>query len=231
MNLADTTLEALRLLFAGDALLWRIVATSLAVSLAGLALASVPGVLAGYAIATQRFVGKRAVVLVVQTLLSMPTVVVGLLLYLLLSRSGPLGTLGLLFTPSAMAIAQGLLALPVLVAFTMSAVQAVDPRAWETAYVLGASRWRVMLTVLHEARFGVLAAIVNGFARAVSEVGAALMVGGNIAGQTRTMTTAIALETSRGEFAQGVALGLVLLLVALGVNLVLAALQGRGGLR
>jgi tungstate transport system permease protein len=114
----------------------------------------------------------------------------------------------------------------VLVAFTLAAVQAADPRYAETAIALGASRWRTMLTVLHEVRFGVMAAVISGFGRVISEVGCALMVGGNIAGETRTITTAIALETSKGEFAQGIALGMVLIALALLMNGALMFLQG-----
>ncbi|HEU4622481.1 MAG TPA: ABC transporter permease [Burkholderiaceae bacterium] len=231
MNLLDATVDALRLLVFGDAALWRIVLTSLKVSIAGLVLAAPFAILTGYAVAVGRFPGKRVAVLLLQTALSIPTVVVGLVLYMLLSRSGPWGQFELLFTTSGMAIGQALLAFPVLAAFTLSAVQATDPRAWETAVALGANRALVMMTVLHEARFAVMAAVVNGFGRAISEVGAALMIGGNIAEHTRTMTTAIALETSKGEFAQGIALGIVLVLVALAVNVALAVLQGRGGLR
>jgi tungstate transport system permease protein len=118
------------------------------------------------------------------------------------------------------------IALPVLIAFTLAAVQAADVRLAETAITLGASRWRVMLTVLHEVRFGVMAAVINGFGRVISEVGCAMMVGGNIAGETRTITTAIALETSKGEFAQGIALGIVLVSIALVINAGLMLLQG-----
>lgn len=231
MGLAETTLQALHLLMSGDEALWHIVATSLAVSLAGLAVAAVPAIVLGYVIATARFPGKRIAVLLVQTALSLPTVVVGLVLYLLFSRSGALGAWGLLFTPTGMAIAQAMLIVPVIAAYTLSAVQSADRRVWETSFALGARPLRTMATVLFELRFSIIAAVVNGFGRAISEVGAALMIGGNIAGQTRTMTTAIALETSKGEFAQGIALGIVLMVVALFVNFALALLQGRGGVR
>ncbi len=150
----------------------------------------------------------------------------GLLLYLLLSRQGALGPLHWLFEQSAIIAGQTLIALPVLIAFTLSAVQAADFRIAETAITLGASRLRVMLTVLFEVRFGVMAALIYGFGRVLSEVGCAMMVGGNIAGETRTITTAIALETSKGEFAQGIALGVVLITLALLLNAALMLLQG-----
>jgi tungstate transport system permease protein len=170
-------------------------------------------------------------VVTVQSLLSFPTVVVGLVLYMLLSRQGPLGGWQLLFTQDAMILGQAILAFPILTAFTLSAVQGADPRVHETAIGLGAGAWRAALTTLNEVRFAVMAAVLNGFGRAVSEVGCALMIGGNIAGLTRNITTAIALETSTGEFAQGIALGFVLMLFALGVNAALAYLQGEGGMK
>jgi tungstate transport system permease protein len=166
------------------------------------------------------------VIWIAQAALSLPTVLIGLLLYLLLSRQGPFGSLQWLFTQSGVILGQILIVLPVLIAFTLSAVQAADPRLAETAIVHGASRWRVMLTVLHEVRFGVMAAVINGFGRVISEVGCAMMVGGNIAGETRTITTAIALETSKGEFAQGIALGIVLVAFALLINAGMMLLQG-----
>ena len=180
----------------------------------------------GYAIASRIFIGRRAVIWLAQVSLSLPTVLIGLLLYLLLSRHGPAGNLHWLFTQSGLIAGQVLIALPVLIAFTLAAVQAADPALAETAITLGASSWRVMWTVLREVRFGVMAALINGFGRVISEVGCALMVGGNIAGQTRTITTAIALETSKGEFAQGIALGMVLITIALFVNAGLLLLQG-----
>ncbi|MDP9109438.1 MAG: ABC transporter permease, partial [Pseudomonadota bacterium] len=154
------------------------------------------------------------------------TVLIGLLLYLMLSRSGVAGQWHWLFTRAALVAGQVLIAVPVLIAFTIAAVQAADPALAETALALGARPLRVMATVLREVRFGVLAALISGFGRVISEVGCAMMVGGNIAGQTRTITTAIALETSKGEFAQSIALGVVLIALALIVNAALLLLQG-----
>ncbi len=226
MRLIDAIRDAFVLLFSGDATLWQIVWISLKTTGAGLAIATPIAVLAGYAIATHHFTGRRIAIWLSQAALSLPTVLIGLLLYLMLSRQGPWGGLEWLFTQSGIIAGQVLIALPVLIAFTLAAVQAADPRLAETAITLGASRWRVMLTVLFEARFGVMAAIINGFGRVISEVGCALMVGGNIAGETRTITTAIALETSKGEFSQGIALGMVLVAFALAINAALMLVQG-----
>lgn len=226
MHLIDATTGAFALLFSGDADLWRIVWISLKTSVLGLLIATPFAVAAGYAIASHAFRGRRILIWLAQVALSMPTVLIGLLLYLTLSRQGPAGGLHWLFTQSGMVAGQVLIALPVLIAFTLASVQAADPRLAETAITLGASRWRVMLTLLYEVRFGVMAAIINGFGRVISEVGCAMMVGGNIEGETRTITTAIALETSKGEFAQGIALGMVLIAIALVINAGLMLLQG-----
>ncbi|RSZ55995.1 ABC transporter permease [Massilia atriviolacea] len=226
MSLPEATRAAFSLLFSGDAALWGIVWVSLKTSVLGLLLAAPPAVLLGYAIASYRFGGRRIAIWLVQASLSLPTVLIGLLLYLLLSRHGPWGSLHWLFSQPGVVLGQAVIATPVLVAFTLAAVQALDPRYADTARALGASRWRTMLTVLHEVRFGVMAAVISGFGRVISEVGCALMVGGNIAGQTRTITTAIALETSKGEFAQGIALGIVLVVLALAMNGALMLLQG-----
>lgn len=226
MSLFDATTHAFTLLFTGDAALWRIIWVSLKTSIAALALATVPAVVIGYAIAMHRFPGRRVAIWLAQAALALPTVLIGLLLYLALSRRGPLGGLQWLFSQPGIIAGQFLVALPVLVAFTLAAVQAADPRYAETAITHGASRWRVMCTLLYEVRFGVMAAVISGFGRVISEIGCALMVGGNIEGETRTITTAIALETSKGEFAQGIALGIVLVAIALLMNGALMLLQG-----
>lgn len=231
MDIWSATVEAFALLTRGDAALWVIVWTSLKVALAGLLLAAPPALLLAYAIAMHRFPGRRALVVLAQASLSFPTVLIGLVLYLLLSRQGPLGGLGLLFTQRGMILGQAVLGLPVIIAFALATFERADPRLAETARVLGAGPVRLLLTVFRELRFGLGAAVVAGFGRVIAEVGSALMVGGNIEGVTRTMTTAIALETSKGEFAQGIALGIVLIALALLVNLVLAWLQGAGAFR
>lgn len=226
MHLLDAIRNAFALLFSGDATLWQIVWISVKTSVLALVIATPVAVLAGYLIATRSFRGRRIVIWLTQATLSLPTVLIGLLLYLTLSRQGPMGGLQWLFSQPAVVAGQVLIVIPVLVAFTLAAVQAADPRLAETAISLGASRWRTMFTVLHEVRFGVMAAVIHGYGRVISEVGCAIMVGGNIAGETRTITTAIALETSKGEFAQGIALGIVLIAIALGINAVLILLQG-----
>ncbi|MFI4923227.1 MAG: ABC transporter permease [Burkholderiales bacterium] len=231
MDLLQPTREAFSLLFSGNPELWRIIFISLRVSFIAMLVVTPLAVATGFFLATVAFPGRRALVILIQGLLSSPTVVVGLLLYLLLSRQGPFGSWHLLFTQEAMIIGQIIIAFPVVVAFTLSAVQGADPRAHETAVSLGAGTARAALTTLLEVRFGVMAAVFNAFGRVFSEIGCSLMVGGNILGLTRNIPTAIALETSKGEFAQGIALGIVLMAVALGVNYALAFAQGEGGLR
>jgi tungstate transport system permease protein len=226
MHFLDAITAAFSLLVTGDQALWQIVWVSLKTSISGLLIAAPFAIGAGYLLATRTFPGHRLVIWLAQAAVSLPTVLIGLLLYLMLSRQGPLGGLQWLFSQPGIVAGQVLIVLPVLVAFTLAAVQAADPRLAETAITLGASRWRVMRTVLHEVRFGVMAALINGFGRVISEVGCAMMVGGNIAGETRTITTAIALETSKGEFAQGIALGIVLIAFALLINAALILLQG-----
>jgi tungstate transport system permease protein len=226
MPLIEAVQDAFALLLSGDTALWQVIWVSVKTTLLALLIATPIAVGCGYAIASHAFFGRRVLIWLAQVSLSLPTVLIGLLLYLLLSRRGPLGELGWLFTQTGIVAGQVIIALPVLVAFTLAAVQAADVRLAETAITLGASRWRVMLTILHEVRFGVMAAVINGFGRVISEVGCAMMVGGNIAGETRTITTAIALETSKGEFAQGIALGIVLVSIALVINAGLMLLQG-----
>ncbi|MBE2260393.1 MAG: ABC transporter permease [Rhodobacteraceae bacterium] len=226
MSLLDATQAALRLLLSGDPDLWGIVGVSLSVTLRAMLIAMPVGISLGYLLATLRFPGRRPLIVIVQGLLASPTVVVGLLLYLLLSRQGVFGQLQLLFSQTAMVIGQVVIALPVLIAFSLSAIQGADPRARETAVALGASPPRVAWTMLIEVRFALMAAVCNAFGRVVSEIGCSLMVGGNIAGVTRNIPTAIALETSKGDFAQGIALGIVLMVVALGINTAFAFFQG-----
>lgn len=225
MSLLEATQQAFLRLFAGDAELWRIIWISLKVSLSALLLATPLAVALGFWVASNRFRGRRLVIVLLQGLLSFPTVVVGLILYLLFSRSGPLGPWHLLFTQDAMIIGQAIIAFPVLAAFTLAAVHGADPRLRETAVSLGAGPLRSALTSLYEVRFAVVAGVLNGFGRVISEVGCSMMVGGNIAGLTRNIPTAIALETSKGDFAQGIALGAVLMVFALGVTALLALVQ------
>lgn len=229
--MADAIHQAFLLLITGDADLWRIVGVSLRVSLSALLMATPPAVLLGFFLATTRFRGRRVAVITLQSFLSFPTVVVGLVLYLALTRSGPLGNLNMLFTQDAMILGQAIIAFPVLAAATLAAVQGADRIVRETALSLGATRSTAILTTLFEVRFAVMAGLFNGFGRVISEVGCAMMVGGNIAGLTRSIPTAISLETAKGEFAQGIALGFVLIVLALGVNAALNFFQGEGGMK
>src|SRR5512141_644476 len=231
MDLLEPTRQAFALLLRGDPELLQIIWLSIWLSVTAILLISPPSIALGVLLAKRRFPGQRLLVVLVQALLSFPTVVVGLVLYLLLSRRGPFGFLELLFSPAAIVIGYMVIAFPILVVFTVSAVQGADPRVYETARGLGASGKRAALTTLWEVRFGITAAVVNAFGRVVSEVGCAIMVGGNIEGLTRNMPTAIALETSKGDFAQGIALGMVLMALALGINIAMALLQGEGGLK
>ena len=161
------------------------------------------------------------------TLLALPAVVVGLTIYMLLSRNGPFGDLKLLFTQTGMVIGQIVLCFPLLVAFSHATLQAADQRAWETAVTLGAKPWQAMLTLMYEVRYGLIAAVTAAFGRIIAEVGSSMMIGGNILNYTRNITTAIALETSKGEFAQGIALGVILLLSALLLNFTLSFMQAK----
>lgn len=220
--------RALTLIFSLDTEVFAIAFLSLWVSTAATLLASLIGIPLGFVIGTLQFPGKATLITVFNTLLSFPPVVVGLLVFGFISRQGPLGFLNLLFTPSAMIIGQFLLATPIVTALTISAVQGVDRRVRPTALTLGANRLQVGATVLAEARFALLAAIIAGFGRIIGEVGSAIILGGNIRNYTRTLTTAIALETSKGEFGFAIALGLILIIVAFSVNFLLRHFQQRG---
>ena len=227
-TISEATMNALTLLFSGNAELWEIIGISFRVSLVAILVATPPALLTAFALAYLRFPGRRLLISFNSTLLSVPAVVVGLTLYIVLSRQGPLGEWKLLFTQTAMVLGQILLSFPILAAMGHAALQGVDKRAWETARTLGASPLRAFFTLLHEARFGLMAALLAAFGRIISEVGASMMLGGNILHYTRNIPTAIALETSKGEFAQGIALGIVLLALAFTLNALLQNFQGRG---
>ncbi len=223
----DSFRAALELIFRFDPDVYFIVWTSIKVSLVAAFGAAAVGVPIGILIALNRFRGKQAVLMILNTLMALPTVVVGLIFYGFLSRRGILGDLGLLFTPTGIILGLFALAVPIVVNLTIAAIQGLDPRFFLTCRSLGATPAQQAWMILKEARFGVTAAVVMAFGRVVSEVGIAMMLGGNIRGFTRTMTTAIALETSKGEFELGLALGLVLLTVAFAVNGALFILQMR----
>ena len=173
----------------------------------------------GFALGYYEFPGKRAAKTIVDTLLSFPTVVIGLLVYAFLTHKGPLGDLGLLFTIPGMAVGQTILGLPVVIAMTATAVTALDKRLGMTLMTLGAGPRQILMTTLWEARYSIMLAAMAAYGRIVSEVGISMMIGGNIKWHTRTITTAIALETGKGQFAQGIALGLVLMIIAFAVNI------------
>lgn len=216
------------LLLQGDAEVFGIALLSFRVALVATLLACVVGIPLGFVVGTTRFWGRRAALTVLNTMLAFPTVVVGVLIWGLLARSGPFGGLGLLYTWWAIVIAEVLLAVPIAAALTAAAVQSVDPRVRRTAETLGAGPWRTHWAVAREARFALFSAVVVAFGRVLAEVGAAMIVGGNIRHHTRTLTTAVALATSQGDFALAVALGLVLIALALTVNVIFQMLQGRG---
>jgi tungstate transport system permease protein len=218
--LVDGLLQAVALLLGGDAETWAITLLTLRVSLAATAVAALVGVPLGAAIALGSFPGRRLLHAAANTGMGLPPVVVGLFVTVLLWRSGPLGGLGLLYTPTAMVVAQAVIATPVVVALVAAALRQVDPEFLVQMQGLGATRLRALLALAAEARLPLLAAAMAAFGAVVSEVGAAQMVGGNLAGQTRVLTTAAVLATSRGDFALAIAFGLVLLLLAFAVNLV-----------
>lgn len=224
--LYEGIIRAFQLIFSLDPEVMEVVFTSLRVSLAAIFLAALVGIPLGILIGINDFRGKRPVIVILNTLLALPTVVVGLFVYSFISRRGPLGFLDLLFTPNAMSIGQFILVSPIVTALTISAVQGIEARIRETALTLGARGWQVAARIIVEARFQVLAAVITGFGRAIAEIGAAVILGGNIKGFTRTITTAIALEHSKGEFGFALALGFILLAVALGINILLQYLQG-----
>lgn len=223
--IAESLGKAFALILAGDRDVMSAVATSLSVAIWSVLFGSLSGVPIGIVVAFGRFPMKRAVRVVLNSMMAMPTVVIGLLVYGFLSRQGPLGSFGLLFTPRAMIIGQTVLAIPIIANYTLSAIQGADQRILPTTLTLGASTSQGMIQLAREVRFGIMAAIIAGFGRVISEVGVAMMLGGNIRLYTRTMTTAIALETSKGEFAFGLALGVILMAVSFAVNSVLTVAQ------
>ncbi len=226
-HLGQATLDALALLFSADPALWSIVGVSLRVSLTALAIALLPALWLGFVLAYGRFWGRNTLLSLFRTLQALPTVVIGLVLYLLFSHSGPLGAWELLFTRPAMVIGQLCLALPVLITLAQAAFAAADRRALETAQTLGAPWYRALGVVAWDIRLALASATACAFARIITEVGSSMMVGGNILNSTRNIPTAIALETSRGLFVQGIALGILLLILALGLNFVIGIGQGR----
>ncbi|MBI2771601.1 MAG: ABC transporter permease [Burkholderiales bacterium] len=222
---SDSAATAWQLIAGFDAGLWAIVIRSLAVSATACVLACAAGLLLGAWLGVARFTGRGALLTVLNTLLALPSVVVGLVVYLLLSRSGPLGFLGWLFSFKAMVLAQAVLVLPVVTALTRQVVEDVDRANGEQLASLGAKPLLRSLLLAWDERYALLTVVIASFGRAISEVGAVMIVGGNIDGFTRVMTTAIALETSKGDLPLALALGIVLLGVVLGLNVLIAVVR------
>jgi len=220
--------EALRLLMSGDAEVYGILWLSLQVSILATLVSLVLGVPAGVLLALVRFPGRTAAVSLVNAGMGLPPVVVGLFVSLLLWRSGPLGGWEVLYTPAAIVLAQAIIATPIVIGITLAAVQNVPEKFRLQLVALGASRAQMVAVVLREARLPMLVAVMAGFGGVISEIGASMMVGGNIKGQTRTLTTAMALETSKGNFEVAIALSLLLLVLVFGVNWALTAIQQHG---
>ncbi|MCY3921279.1 MAG: ABC transporter permease [Chloroflexi bacterium] len=223
----DGIREAARLWWAGDAEIIEITLRTLAISSAATAIALLIGIPLGAVLALRRFWGRGLIVAAVNTGMGMPPVVVGLIVALILWRTGPLGDLNLIYTPTAMVVAQLLLSLPLVVGFSLASIQSVNPRLIGQMWAMGANRLQVLWLLVRETRLGLLAAVMAGLGAAISEVGASMQVGGNLAGETRVLTTATVLETGRGNFEVAIALSLVLVVLAFLVNLVLTGVQQR----
>jgi tungstate transport system permease protein len=225
--LLDGFLEAMRMLLRLDPEVLEIVGRSLAVSLSATAIALVLGLAGGTAVALARFPGKQLLVSLVNTGMGLPPVVVGLLVSIVFWRSGPLGRLDLLYTPTAMVVAQAVIATPIVMGVTIAAMQSLPQGLRVQVLALGATRAQLVLILMREARLPLMAAVMAGFGGVISEVGASIMVGGNIKGSTRVLTTATVMETARGNFDVAIALSLILLAVSLGINYLLTLVQQR----
>lgn len=219
--------RAIELIITLDPEVMEIAARSLTLAASSCSIATLIFLPLGSVIHFNRFYGKRALINIIQTLYSVPTVAVGLFVFVFISHAGPFGNLGLLFTPAAIVVGQVLLVSPIIAGLTISALGGVDKAVTETAISLGANSFQTTVLVIREARFAMLAALILGFGRAISEVGLSMMVGGNIRGFTRTITTAISLETSKGDLELSIALGIILLFLALIINIALNRLQQR----
>jgi tungstate transport system permease protein len=227
----DGFLKALRLMLGGDAEVWKITLLSLQVSGTATLLSLVLGIPFGTFLALIQFPGRRLCISLVNTGMGLPPVVIGLLISISLWRSGPLGFLQLIYTPAAMIMAQVVIAFPIVAGLTMAAFQTLNPQLGMQLLGIGASRWQLLWLLGKEAQLPLLAAVMAGFGGVISEVGSVMMVGGNIKGQTRVLTTATVLETQKGNFAMAIALGLILLALSFMVNFVLTSLQQRQQIR
>ena len=223
----DSILSAVGLMTSLDPDLLNIVFVSLKVSISSTLTAGFLGIPLGFSIALSEFKGKRALITVLNTMLALPTVVIGLFAYAFISRRGIFGSFDLLYTQKAIVIGQIFLILPIIATFTISAISRIDSRYRLTAMTLGANRFQTALVILREARFGIIAAIIAAYGRVISEIGISMMLGGNAKGFTRTMTTAMALEYDKGEFVLAVALGFILMGISLAMNILLNYFQGR----
>jgi tungstate transport system permease protein len=220
-EIIDGVAQAFQLIVSLNPELLEVTALSLFISLSATAIATLIAIPVGGLIHFRDFSAKRILITIIQTLYSVPTVIIGLLVYLLISRSGPFGLFGLLFTPAGMIVGQMILILPIMIGLTITALSGVDRNIRDTLLSLGATEFQSIARIVQEARFAILGAIVLGFGRAISEVGVAMMIGGNIRGATRVLTTSIALETGMGNFGLSIALGIVLLAIALVVVLIM----------
>jgi tungstate transport system permease protein len=225
--LIDSLQSALMLIWALDSELLKIISVSLKVSSSSTFIASLIGIPLGLSIVLNEFRGKRLLITILNTLLALPTVVIGLFVYSFITRKGIFGSLDLLYTQKAIIIGQVLLIIPIVTTFTISAVSRIDDRYRKTAMTIGADTIRTSYIIVREARFGIVASIIVAFGRVIAEVGVSMMLGGNVKGYTRTMTTAMAMEYDKGEFVLGVALGLVLLFLSFLVNVFFNYFQGR----
>jgi tungstate transport system permease protein len=226
-ELWDGLVTAVKLLISFDPEVMQIAGRSLAISATSSTIAALICLPLATVIHFNKFRGKRTLINIVQTMFSLPTVAVGLFVFVLFSSAGPLGGFGIMFSPPAMVIGQVILISPIMLGLAISALSGVDKTIADTAVSLGANRFQMALVTIREARFAVLAALIMGFGRAISEVGLSLMVGGNIRGYTRTITTAISLETSKGDLELALALGIILIFIALVINIVLNRIQQR----
>ena len=220
-------IKAIELIVTLDPEVMDITLRTLRISITSMLITSIIFVPLGSFIHFHEFRGKQGVISIIQTLFALPTVVVGLLVFLFLSRSGPLGFLGLFFTPTGMVIGQVILISPIMTGLTLSALSGVDKTIRDTIVSLGATEFQAILATIKEARYAILAAVVTGYGRAISEIGAAMMIGGNIRGHTRVLTTAIALETSMGNIEFSLALGIILMSLAFVINIILNRVQQR----
>jgi tungstate transport system permease protein len=225
--IAEGIIRAFQLLIQGDPEVVRVTVLSLVVSLSATVISLIIGISAGTAIGLTRFSGRQFLVSLINTGMGAPPVVVGLIVSVFLWRSGPLGFMHLMYTPYAIVIAQCVISLPIITGFTMASIQQIDPKLRIQLVALGASRWQLLWLLVKDTRLPLLAAVMAGFGSIISEVGAAMMVGGNIEGQTRVLTTAIVLENSKGDFGLAIALGIILMALVYLVNLALTMIQQR----